>query len=148
MSSFYYRELALCNILRRTLGCVALGIALVLTAGCINVQHDYKDYGTIDRSENPTVYPVHTYTVNATSAEDIDALNDAAGAAVNFCANSNLDAKILSRAITYQGMTDTEKDIANNASTLFNKFTAPTRTNRDYRLTVKFVCVKPVKKVL
>lgn len=110
---------------------------LSLTASCSSNKEKDEEY-TIGHVNNTS--PIHVYTITATSKDDIKALNEAANVAARLCAATNERAEVLENHAKYQGMTDKQKNIVEQANTALNKSNG-TFSELDYKVTIRFRCL-------
>jgi len=131
------------------LAIVAFTLLALSSTGCNRAskqQLEHERENLIIQRENPAVFPPKTYTIFATAADDVDALNKATNIAVRFCDESKKYADTLSCKINHQGMNDGEKRITLRASEIFDQPKPVTTSARDYRVTLKFICIDPPKR--
>lgn len=110
---------------------------LLLTTSCSSNKEKDEEYTIGHVSDTP---PIHVYIITATSKDDIKALNEAANVAVRLCATTNERAEVLENHAQYQGMTDKQKNIVEQANTALNKSNG-TFSELDYKVIIRFRCL-------
>jgi hypothetical protein len=117
-----------------TLFCISLTLTI---CGCCNT----KSKGTQTQTyEEQQAASNHIYTVSATSAQGLTALNNAADLATDFCSVRNKQSKIIDYKAKYLGLTDSQKKLIGEANKKFGESNSTT-SDRDYKATIKFRCV-------